>query len=114
MKLMTKEIEKTFAKIGRQEDSKNPKVIAKFFCPWGAATWWATEYDPKDKVFFGFAYLGDEDCAELGTFALAELEAVRGPFHLTIERDLGFKGGTTTLREALENHGLNRSAASFG
>lgn len=112
MKLLTKEIEKEFAKVGRQDNSRNPQVIAKFFCPWGAATWWATEYDPSDKIFFGFAYLGDEDCAELGSFSLDELQSVRGPFGLTIERDLGFS--PRPMREALEAHGLTRAAAFFG
>ncbi|MGB3803125.1 MAG: DUF2958 domain-containing protein [Sphingopyxis granuli] len=42
-----------------------------------------------DGIFFGLADLGF-GCPELGSFALAELEAVRLPFGLTIERDLHF------------------------
>jgi len=54
MKLLTKELLKRFEKVGRQEDAKDPIVIAKFFNPTGAGTWLATEYDPNSKEFFGF------------------------------------------------------------
>src|SRR3546814_16902582 len=56
--------------------------------PVGSATWLATEMD-EDGILFGLADLGF-GCPELGSFALAELEAVRLPFGLGIERDLGF------------------------
>ena len=55
MKLMTKALEERFAQVGRQESVKDPIVIAKFFNPTGAGTWYATEYYPDDKVFFGYA-----------------------------------------------------------
>lgn len=92
MKLLTKEITDRFAKVGRQEDVKDPIVIAKFFDPTGSATWFATEYDPAEKMFFGYATLfglgSPED--EFGYFSLEELESVRGRFGLGIERDRGF------------------------
>src|SRR3546814_1805581 len=53
--------------------------------PVGSATWLATEMD-EDGILFGLADLGF-GCPELGSFALAELEAVRLPFGLGIERD---------------------------
>jgi hypothetical protein len=53
MKLMTKELEKKFAQVGSQENSKDPIVIAKFFNPIGAGNWYATEYDPEMRTFFG-------------------------------------------------------------
>ena len=43
MKLMTKELETQFKKIGRQEGIDDPIVVAKFFNPSGAGTWFATE-----------------------------------------------------------------------
>jgi hypothetical protein len=90
MKLMTKEIENKFKKVGRQ-DRPDPLIIAKFFYPAGASTWYATEYDPQDRIFFGFADpLGDPSCAEWGSFSLDELEAFRGHFGLGIERDIYF------------------------
>jgi len=45
MQLITKEIEKRFNEIGRQENSKDPIVIVKYFNPTGAGTWWATEIE---------------------------------------------------------------------
>jgi len=50
---MTKELEKRFLKVGSQEQVKDPVIVAKFFNPQGAGTWYATEFDPKDKMFFG-------------------------------------------------------------
>ena len=35
MKLMTAELEKRFAKVGSQEEVKDPEIIAKFFDPVG-------------------------------------------------------------------------------
>ena len=92
MKMMTKAIEKAFAKTGSQDGAKDPIVIAKWFNPVGAATWWATEYDPKTKIAFGYVTLyglGDP-CNEWGYFSLAELEEYKGPLGLGIERDLSF------------------------
>jgi hypothetical protein len=43
MKLITKEVESLFKKIGRQEKVDDPIVIAKFFNPTGPGTWYATE-----------------------------------------------------------------------
>ena len=43
MKLLTKELEKRFAKVGRQEKIKDPLVIVKFFNPMGRGYWFATE-----------------------------------------------------------------------
>ncbi|MGQ3138390.1 MAG: DUF2958 domain-containing protein [Sphingopyxis solisilvae] len=66
----------------------DPPPVVRLFSPVGAATWLATEID-ADGIFFGLADLGF-GCPELGSFALAELEAVRLPFGLSIERDLHF------------------------
>ena len=99
MQLMTKELEKTFPPIYANEE-KEPKdvlIIAKFFCPWSNWTWYATEFDQESGQFFGFVR-GIEN--ELGYFSLQELESVRGPFGLGIERDLYF--GDHTLAEVME------------
>ena len=87
MKLLTKEILKKFEKVGSQEEVKDPVVIAKFFTPWTHWTWFATEYDPENKIFFGLVE-GHEK--EWGYFSLEELEKVKGPFRLGIERDMMF------------------------
>ena len=91
MKLLTKALEKRFAQVGRQEDSKDPIVIARFFNPTGAGTWYATEFDPKDRVFFGYVSIFGDWNDEWGSFSLDELEAYTGTFGLGIERDRYFK-----------------------
>jgi hypothetical protein len=119
MKLMTKEIEKEFKKIGRQEDVKDPIVVCKFFNPSGAGTWLATELyyvirrrgangeeeiieveasktngqvDGKivDMNFYGYVSIFGDHNDEWGYFSLSELGSVKGPFGLGIERDLYF------------------------
>lgn len=76
------------AAAARGEREPDPVPVVRFFNPVGLATWLATELD-EDGILFGLADLGF-GCPELGSFALAELEAVRLPFGLGIERDLGF------------------------
>ena len=90
MKLLTKGLLAIFAKLGRQENSADPIVVAKFFNPTGAGTWYATEYDPETKEFFGYVSIFGDDCDEWGSFSLTELESYSGKFGLGIERDLYF------------------------
>ena len=91
MKLITKKLEKRFAQVGRQENVKDPLIIAKFFNPAGAGTWYVTEYDPKSRVFFGYVSIFGDWNDEWGSFSLDELQAYKGRFGLGIERDLYFK-----------------------
>lgn len=95
MKLLTKELEARFPALyaTEEKDAEEVKIIAKFFDPCSQWTWYATEYDPEDRLFFGLVR-GHE--VELGYFSLDELESVKG----RIERDLHF--GDHTLAEALE------------
>ena len=72
-------------------DSFDPIPVVKFFNPMGAATWIATELDEDGDTLFGLADLGF-GCPELGSFSLREIEALRLPFGLRIERDLTFEG----------------------
>ena len=88
MKLMTAELEKRFVQVGSQENVKDPVIIAKLFNPQGAGTWYATEYDPKAKMFFGYVSIFGDWNDEWGSFSLAELESYKGPWGLGIERDL--------------------------
>ena len=88
MRLMTKELEKRFAQVGSQESIKDPVIVAKFFNPAGSGTWYATEYDPVDKMFFGYVSIFGDWNDEWGYFSLKELESYVGPWGLGIERDL--------------------------
>jgi hypothetical protein len=69
----------------------DPVPLVKLFNPLGAATWLATELDADGDTLFGLADLGF-GCPELGSFSLSEISAIRLPFGLRIERDLGFEG----------------------
>jgi hypothetical protein len=70
----------------------------KFFTPDSNWTWYASEFDGED-IFFGLVS-GLE--VELGYFSLKELEEVKGPLGLPIERDLHFE--PKTLKELMEWH----------
>jgi hypothetical protein len=95
MKLLTKELE---AKLPRLYKGTQIAYV-KFFTPWSNWTWYACEYDPEEKVFFGYVE-GLEK--EWGYFSLQELESVRGPWGLKVERDMYFSprvvGGETYER----------------
>lgn len=78
-----------FEAIERGMREPDPEPVVRFFNPVGAATWLATEID-ADGILFGLADLGF-GCPELGSFSAAELEAVRLPYGLGIERDLHFE-----------------------
>jgi len=97
MKLLTQELLKRFEKIGRQENKADPLIIAKFFNPVGAGTWYATEYNPKDKTFYGYVSIFGDWNDEWGYFSLTELEGYKGPFGLGIERDLYFSETPASL-----------------
>lgn len=64
------------------------RPVVKFFCPWGAGTWLISEYDGEDALF-GLCDSG-QGSPGLGYVSLSELRAAKGPFGLTIERDLHF------------------------
>ena len=94
MKLLTEEIRKKLPPLYSQ-DGKGGKAVAsiKFFTPDSGFTWWITEGSPiKDEsgneVDFHFFGLVEGQFKELGYVSLKELEEVRGPMGLPIERDL--------------------------
>lgn len=73
---------------GRDRDQDHIPVV-KFFNPFGAGVWLATELDEGGDIMFGLADLG---YPELGSWSLEELRSVRLPFGMGIERDLLFTG----------------------
>ena len=90
MKLITKELEKTLPKLYATEDIKteNKIVQIKYFTPDSNWSWYVTEYNKEDKLFFGYVKGLDN---EWGYFSLEELEKTTGPLGLNIERDISFK-----------------------
>ena len=101
MKLLTKEIRKILPKAGEQDSKNTDETIAyiKFFCPWSNWKWYVMDFDGED-IFFGYV-IGLYN--EFGTFRLSELENIRGPFGLGIERDIFFK--PTKIIELKKKHG---------
>ena len=87
MKLLTKDLRRKLPPLYSSEKCTDPIVYAKLFTPDSNWTWYALEFDGED-LFFGFVVGLDN---ELGYFSLSELESVRGPLGLPIERDLHFK-----------------------
>ena len=87
MKLLTKSIEQNFAKVWDQSKEKDPLVICKFFDPCWSRTWFATEYNPTDGIFFWFVV---GLFPEWWAFSLDELESHKWPLGIWIERDRFF------------------------
>ena len=75
-------------KLYATEQEDDPLAVLKYFTPDGSWTWFLTEYDPGQRLAFGLV-IGHE--RELGYFSFTELEVLRGPMGLPIERDLNFK-----------------------
>ena len=75
-------------KLYATEQEADPLAVLKFFTPDGSWTWFLTEYDPEQRLAFGLV-IGHE--RELGYFSLNELEELRGPMGLPVERDLHFQ-----------------------
>jgi hypothetical protein len=91
MKLLTKEIIKKLPKLYATESIPltDKEVICKFFNPCGAGTWYVLEGQEEDGdfIFFGLVDLHEK---EFGYFSLNELQSVKLPFGLTIERDIHY------------------------
>ncbi len=88
MKLLTAELLDRFAKVGSQADVRDPIIIAHYFNPVGSGDWYASEFDPEDKIFYGYTSIFGDWNDEWGSFSLEEFESLKLPFGLSIERDL--------------------------
>lgn len=128
MKLITKEIgQKLIAGYRHSaETGESAKdVVVKYFTPWARATWYISEgwpvnddgeaqiismIDPGaytyDWHLFGFCDLGDSQMAELGYVMLSDLQSLKGPFGLKVERDSSYSG---SMAEVMAEYG--RAAA---
>jgi hypothetical protein len=109
MKLITKEIEEAIKNTpyGSTEDVEldDKKVIARFFNPIGAGTWYVLENDRWDdgRVVFGAATLGYG--LELGSISIDELENLKLPLGMRIERDISVVPLKRTLGELRKAYG---------
>lgn len=92
MKLLTKSITETLIANGRAqalvrgtEDEIDFMPVVKLFNPLGRGTWLLTELDPENPdLAFGLCDLG---FPEMGSVLMSELEAIRLPLGMRIERD---------------------------
>ena len=89
MKLFTKEIEaKAQVQYQKGNDLESQVVVAKFFNPTGAGTWYLMNQDPEDIDYcWGICHIFEW---EIGSFSKSELENYKGGLGLGIERDLYF------------------------
>ena len=82
-------IREDLAEEGRDEADFLP--VVKLFTPDAGCTWLLTELDPEDPdIAFGLCDLG-MGCPELGSVRISEIESVRGPLGLPVERHLHFR-----------------------
>ena len=102
MKLLTKEIKEKLLKNHKlqqkDDENYNPKPVVKFFNPTGLGTWLIADMD-EDGICFGLCDLGEP---ELGYVALKELEEIRLPFGLGIERDIHWEADKTLQEYAID------------
>lgn len=115
MMLITKEIDRQLLANGAAsasgQDNSDVKPVLKLFNPCGAATWLISERDPADPdILFGLCDLGF-GCPELGSVSLSEIQSVRLPFGLSIERDKSFEADKSLDEYADEARHLGRIAA---
>lgn len=91
MRLLTDEIKQRFERYplySQESKGINSTVIVKYFNPVGSGTWLITEAEEQedgDWLLFGYCHIF---CWEWGYVSLRELQSVKLPLGLTIERDL--------------------------
>jgi hypothetical protein len=73
-----------------ENPDRDPVPVVKLFTPDAGATWLLTELVPaKPDIAFGLCDLGIGS-PELGYVSISELEALRGPLGMPVERDIHF------------------------
>jgi len=103
MKIITKAIEKAFAKQRNTSnmETKDIKIVFKMFNPTGAGTWYL--YDKiNEDIYMAFVNLGDIEMAECGTVSMSELTSYRGRMGLGIERDMHFTPLSMSLKDVID------------
>jgi hypothetical protein len=106
MKLLTKELIKQIPTLAETDELgiEESFAYAKFFNPMGNHQWFITAYDPEQNLAFGYVNLNDPQMAELGYISIQEIENIKLPFGMTIERDRGFsKMPLTEVMDAIQN-----------
>ncbi len=113
--LLTKALREKLLKNGeKQREAKargdwiDFQPVVKLFTPDASATWLLTEIYPTDPdIAFGLCDLG-QGFPELGDVAISEIEQLRGPFSLPVERDRHFTANKTITEYAKDAHSAQR------
>ncbi|RWC46082.1 MAG: DUF2958 domain-containing protein [Mesorhizobium sp.] len=71
----------------REQDHR---PVVKFFTPDAQATWLFTELASDNDTLFGLCDIG-HGTPEVGYASLAEIQSLRGPMRLPVERDRQFR-----------------------
>lgn len=87
MNLIPKELISTIPELYATERSLNPNCIVKLFTPDTQWSQFIIEIDKDQNICYGYVQ-GLE--SELGYFSLKELETIKGPLGLSVERDESF------------------------
>lgn len=88
MKLLTKRIrDKLISNHQKQDGTKKFKAELKLFNPTGMGTWYISELDPETNIAFGLCDLLEP---EMGYVSIDELQEMKLPYGLGIERDLHY------------------------
>lgn len=111
MKLLTNKLRNklisNYEKQSEEGECIDFKPVVKFFTPDAGAVWLLTELDAEGEMVFGLCDLG-VGFPELGYVSLAELEALRGPLGLPVERDLYFEASKSLSEYADEARSAER------
>jgi hypothetical protein len=113
--LLTEALRWRFAELGPQDygDEAKEIVAGHFFLPGTGWDWWPLAYDEDGGVPQLFCLVRGQEI-ELGYVALAELETVRSPLGLAVERDEHWQECTLAeLRQRLSTPTLRRQPAGY-
>ncbi len=105
MKLLTKEIVQKAKAQYKLGSNMEQMVVAKFFNPTGAGTWYLMNMD-EENYCWGICYI---NCWEIGRFSLEELKSIELPFGMGIERKWEFSDKAPLI----ERKWVDKSMLSF-
>ena len=88
MKLLTKEITKKATKQYDEGSDMEQMVVAKYFNPTGNGTWYLMNMDKDEDYCWGIV---DMFAVEMGSFSMRELQGIKLPLNMGIERDKYFE-----------------------
>ena len=86
MELLTEELKRQLPPLDAIRHADDPIVHVVFYMPLMDWTWYLMEFDGRGQ-FYG---LEEGDQVKWGMFSLWELQQLRGPFGVEIQRDLDF------------------------